>query len=167
MSAESELNEFPVRIAVSLPQPQAWYRRQSGAIAMQGAGAAAFAADALAVWQDGAIVIVRDEGQLRTHLPAGTTLTPVYARESGGRFAVPSGLLFIRFGKGARAETRRAEIERLGYRIDSIPVYAPHTAWLRSLSGSVAMSFGGMEALAELEGVERVEPQMIMEAARR
>lgn len=167
MYAESEPDGFPARIAVSLPRPQGWWQRQSGFLAVHGAGAAALAMDARAVMQDGAIAIVRDDARAHALVTPGTTLSPVYARASGGRLAVPSGLVFVRLRQGTLAEARRAELERAGYGIDSIPAHAPQSAWLRSLSGDVAMSLGGMEALAALEGVENVEPQMIMEAARR
>jgi len=48
-----------------------------------------------------------------------------------------------------------------------IPAYAPNAAWLRARSGEIADALAGTPALDALPDLEAVEPQMLMERARR
>jgi hypothetical protein len=95
-----------------------------------------------------------------------TIVGPVYAAPDGP-LAVPTGLLFIRFAEGTSAAGRRAELERAGLEIVQIPGYAPHAAWVRARDGGIGASLEKVPAAEALPGVENVEPQMLMDSARR
>jgi len=92
---------------------------------------------------------------------------PVYRRGPGGDVVVPTGRVLVRLRPGDEVDAHRAELEAAGYTIDSVLSYAPHAAWVRAASGQTADALGHLDALAQLPGVEHVEPQMIGEASRR
>jgi hypothetical protein len=92
---------------------------------------------------------------------------PVYALQPGGRPAVPTGRVFIRFKEGTAVEDRLREIAEAGYEIADRISYAPHAAWLRARSADIADALAGIEALEEIADVENVEPQMLTQRASR
>ena len=48
-----------------------------------------------------------------------------------------------------------------------MPPYAPHLAWIEGVTDDVALTLQRLDELAELPGVEHVEPQMVSRAERR
>lgn len=89
----------------------------------------------------------------------------VYTSQPGGSPAVPSGRIFIRFEDGINVADRKPEIEKAGYKIAENIAYAENAAWLSERSGSVAKALVGIEKLERINGVENVEPQMLMKRA--
>lgn len=94
-------------------------------------------------------------------------LSPVYAQTPGGRLAVPTGLVFVRFAEGVSAADRRQELARAGYEIREIISYAPQAAWLEAREGGIAAALSGLAQLATLPEMENVEPQMLLQRALR
>ena len=92
---------------------------------------------------------------------------PVYALKSGGRRAVPTGLVFVRFKTGITPRERCDELENAGYEIEQTLDYAPEAAWVRAKSGEISDALHGLDNLAKITDVENVEPQMLMRRASR
>lgn len=167
MSLSARLSRFPARLAVGMHEPRVWYLRQPGLFAVHDAESGATRADALLVLNDGAIAVFKEDVDAAARVGPNAILTPVYSVASAGRLAVPTGLIFLRLRADAHAQDYRERIAKAGYRIDSIPSYAPQSAWLRSQSGDICDSLQNIATLEALPDVENVEPQMLMEAARR
>lgn len=88
---------------------------------------------------------------------------PVYELTPGGLLAYPTGKVWIRFAEGTKAADRAGELERAGFAIESSPHYAPHGAFVTGRDAAFALSH--LDALRALGGIERVEPQMLLEAS--
>jgi hypothetical protein len=97
----------------------------------------------------------------------GRDLGPVYRRPGGGAIAVPTGRVFVRFAEGDAASAHEQELADAGFAIDQVPSYARHAAWVRPADGEVATGLSRLEDLRGIPGVERVEPQLLRESARR
>lgn len=76
---------------------------------------------------------------------------------------VTTGLLFVRFREGIRAEDQAAALASAGFEIERVPPWAPHAAWLRPRTGGGA----DPDRLSGLPDVEHVEPQILVERAQR
>jgi hypothetical protein len=70
----------------------------------------------------------------------------------------------LHFRKGFDLEQRVAAVE---YRIESVPAYAPHAAWLIARDGEISTALAGLESLIALDGLASVEPQMLRPVSRR
>jgi len=92
------------------------------------------------------------------------TIGPVYRREPGGGLAVPTGRALVRFAEGESAAERGDELAATGYKLEGVPRYAPHAAWVRASDGGIAETLRNLDRLGRLPGVENVEPQMISSA---
>lgn len=90
---------------------------------------------------------------------------PVYEIDRSGVLAYPSGSVWVRFRAGDSPSQHVAQLEAAGYRIDSIPGYAPHAAFVRA--DDIATALANLEALRTIDGVEAVEPQLLMDRALR
>jgi hypothetical protein len=86
---------------------------------------------------------------------------PVYA--FGTLLAYPTGMIWVRFREGIDASSRGNDLARLGLRIESSPAYAPNGAYVVADDAAAALS--RLDDLRAVEGVERVEPQMLVEAS--
>jgi hypothetical protein len=95
--------------------------------------------------------------------PAGRM--PVYAMEPGGGLFVPTGTVWVRFAEGVDAASRAPDLEKIGFRIERSPKYAPNAAFVAAAEPAAALS--GLSALRALEGVEHVELQMLSAASSR
>jgi hypothetical protein len=136
--------------------------------------------DAVLTLDGGSIAVFRGQADAQSSATAGDAsrraaagagegpvVGPVYALAPNGPLAVPTGLIFARFADGVAADSRRDDLRRLGYDVVEVPSYAPNAAWLRAQSGEIADALAGAPALEALPDVEAVEPQMLMESARR
>lgn len=94
-------------------------------------------------------------------------IAPVYRRNPGGGWAVPTGCVLVRFAAGESANEHREDLADAGYVIDEVLRYAPHAAWVRARSGDLTDTLTQIARLVELAGVENVEPQMVSEVSRR
>jgi hypothetical protein len=96
-----------------------------------------------------------------------TKVGPVYRQPIGGRLAVPTGRVFVRFAEGDRADAHRADLSSAGYDLEEVPSYAPHAAWVRPRSGRIVEGLAQLDRLRRLPALEYVEPEMITEVAPR
>lgn len=94
-------------------------------------------------------------------------LLPVYKIVPNGALSVPTGAVFVRFDEGTAPADRTEALQEAGYRIASVPAYAPHTAWLEERTGDLAEALAGIRRLGAIPGLVRVEPQMLSPAARK
>lgn len=94
-------------------------------------------------------------------------LRPVYRPMPDGGLVVPTGAVFVRFEDGIAADSRRQMLAESGYEIASIPIYAPHCAWLRPDDGAVSSGLNRVAGLMALADVAFVEPEMLGERAQR
>jgi hypothetical protein len=163
MDPDSVLATAPRRLRVRGERAQTLYELATDLIAVHGAGPSP---DAISLLEGGAVAVERLSGARSDALRRGA-LGPVYRRVPGGGVAVPTGQVFVRLAEGQRAEERRAELERSGYRIEEVPAYAPHAAWIRPASDEIADGLRNLDRLERLPAVARVEPQFLAEASRR
>ena len=91
---------------------------------------------------------------------------PVYRAQTGRTLAVPTGRLFVRFEEGLGAERERI-LRDCGFRVESVPSWAPTSAWIVSTKGGVADALGGIPELCARAGVIHVEPEMLRPMTKR
>lgn len=85
----------------------------------------------------------------------------------GAQRLTATGTVYIRFAEAERAEKHAGAIEAAGYRIERVPDYAPHTAWLRHRTDDVGEALRHLDALRALTEIEHVEAQMLADRTRR
>lgn len=105
------------------------------------------------------ITIIRGEPPLTA--PPDHEILPVYASAKHSTPAVVTQRIFVRLEEDTPFDKVRGPVEALGFRIDDIPVHAPHCAWLEPESGSVGDSLSKLEQLRALPRVVNVEPQVL------
>lgn len=165
MSRQKDFSDFPERVSAGAGRAGAWYVRAPGRYAVrQGEGEQEASGAEMTFAREGIAVFSGEPGAARAD---AATPTPVYRLQPDGPLAVPTGKIFLRFKEGVEAASRREEIERAGYEIIETPPYAPSGAWVRAVGGDVARSLSNIKALEKLADVENVEPQMLVERARR
>lgn len=110
---------------------------------------------------------VADLGGVRVYRGAAAPgAGPVYTL-AGGTMAVPTGRAFVRFREGSDPREAEEALGGAGFRIESVPAYAPHAAWVAHQGGSVAEGLQGIDALRQLPGVVHVEPEILTPRASR
>jgi hypothetical protein len=158
-------NDYPQQIQVGESQ-RVTYIQKLGYYAVHYAPSDSAPSGAMLVFGEDGIAVFHDDPARTDHqdctMLEDTAVTPVYALQSSGQMAVPTGLVFIRFAETVAAEAQRQAIAQAGYEIAQIPSYAPHAAWLRARSGKMADALTGLSRLAAIATVENVEPQMLM-----
>ena len=168
MSSQKDLfSEYPRQVRASTERPASLFVRKSGYYAVHGRQPDTPAPGAALLLDEGAIAVFQGEPDETQAASMVGTLGPVYALQPDGPPAVPTGLVFVRFAEGVAAESRRKDINRVGYEVAESVSYAPHAAWLHARSGRIADALAGISALEEMPDVENVEPQMLMASARR
>ena len=155
----TERGEAPAKIQVSGFN----YSRCDELAAIPIAGDAIAPADARLVLEQEGIAVV----PMTAAVQAVEGLGPVYQLEAGGNPAVPTGRVFVRLQEGRPASERRRDFVQAGYVVESIPAWAPHTAWLRPATGGIVAALHGLERLRALAGVEHVEPQLLRQRTTR
>lgn len=88
---------------------------------------------------------------------------PVYA--FGTRLAYPTGSIWVRFREGIAAASRANDLQAAGYHIESSPAYAPNGAFVTAADPATALS--QLDTLRAVEGMEHVEPQLLVEGEHR
>jgi hypothetical protein len=91
---------------------------------------------------------------------------PVYAL-GGGTLAVPTGRMFVRFAEGADPRAASEALAAAGFRVASVPGYAPGAAWVEPVDGGIGGALGRIAALRAIPGVEHAEPEMLTERGAR
>ncbi len=151
---------FPQRIAAGAPNALV-YEQKPGYFARHGEPLGEEEAEV--VFEPEQITIVR--GAPATPLAPGQALSPVYAPLGGDSLAVPTGQVFLRFRAGETVAAHREALQQAGFTITRELDYAPEGAWICASSGSIAEALSGLSALRSIDGVESVEPQLLMQRA--
>jgi hypothetical protein len=94
-------------------------------------------------------------------------LLPVYAAAENTPPAVATERLFLSLRDDLAIDSVRDDIDTLGFDIDDLPAYAPHSAWLRPKSGLVVDALSKLERLRALPGAARVDPQLLRPVSRK
>lgn len=152
---------FPDSVPASAERPSFTYRRVPGWFAVHGAPPSSLTLPVVFTLNEGAISVCRGEPPDPRALPPSLLITPVYSFQPGGRPAVPTGRIFIRFAEQIRADARRDALAQAGYRIVDLPSYAPQAAWVEPAEGGVAASLAGLARLQALTEIVNVEPEML------
>ena len=161
------LAKFPRKIEVSSRPGAESYSLMPGYYAIHGKPTGATEPGASYLMNEGQIAVFEglpDEGSLAG---APGKLSAVYSLTPSGSPAVATGLVFIRFADGVTIGERTQEIQEAGFEVAETLSYAPNAAWLRARSGDIADALNGLRAVEKISNVESVEPQMLMESARR
>ena len=160
-------SEFPERIRASSERPHLSYVRLPEHYAIHGPLPAHLAPSVLLHLNDQSIAVYQGTPDERLMQDNSLAITPVYSLEPSGPPAVPTGLVFLRFKKGIKAEEQHQTLASMGYTITDIPLYALHTAWVRCKSGDIAAALTNLPSLETLSVVVNIEPQMITKRALR
>lgn len=107
------------------------------------------------------------QGPAPSSAMADGSIAAVYRAQPSGMLAVPTGRLWIRFAEGIDVEKKREAMAKAGFNVDEAPPWAKHAAWLRASSGKIADALVATQHLKALDGVEHVEPQMLVASARK
>jgi hypothetical protein len=91
----------------------------------------------------------------------------VYSLEGDIAPATATGRILVRFREGVEFGQQGDAIAAAGFRALEPLSYAPHAGWVVATSGRTADSLSHFGRLAQIPGVENVEPQMIRPAARK
>lgn len=155
------LNDAPEAIRWGTPATR--YARVAGLVAEHDRPPGSAAAGARLVLDDGRIAVWRGAP------PGGDRawrLGPVYGSDDG-HLAVPTGKVSVRFADGTDARSRADDLKRAGFRIESVPRFAPHTAWVSTEDDDIVRALCGVARLATLRDVVHVEPQLLLPRAAR
>jgi hypothetical protein len=162
MDVDSVLASSPRRLRAGSEQGAASYQLADDLIAVHGSRTTPHA---ILTLEGGDIVVERlDAASAKGGREA---IGPVYRQVPGGTLAVPTGRVFVRFAQGESASRHEADLAARGYRVEEVLTYAPHAAWLRAASGDASDALRDLGRVADLPGVERVEPQLVTEAGQR
>jgi len=158
---------FPQEFPVSSRPGAGTYNLMPGYYAIHEQQPGPAGRDAVHLFNEGAIAVFQGSPDQAKLAGAPEKLSPVYALVPGGSPAVPTGLIFIRLADGIPVSKLQEEIKDAGYEVAESLAYAPNAAWLRARSGTIEKALAGLKVLGNLPQVESVEPQMLMESARR
>jgi len=162
MAPKTDWQDCPARIAIGVAVGgHAWHKR-TDCYAIRGAVPDAVRGASSGSLVDGGVTISILNGSPPAELDEAIDVLPVYSKSTTSAPAVASGRVYLRLDEGARATESRTGIEDAGFVIESVPGYAPHTAWLVAASGRICDALAGLERLAALPGVAHVEPQLLM-----
>ena len=161
------LAKFPRKLAANSTAGAPSYELVPDLYAVHRKQAAGPADRAEYLLNDGKIAVFKLDAKGATSAAQDGKVSAVYTLVSGGSLAVPTGLVFVRFADGTEVKAREKELNNAGYEVTETLAYAPNAAWLQARSEDIADSLNGLAALAKLPNVEGVEPQMLMESARR
>ena len=161
MPESDQRTALPTELHIGSSHDAGSFRLAQEYVALHGVrGSAVPPAAVMTLEQDGIAVVPTSA--------AGTQRSgPVYTNASGTSFAVPTGRVFLRLHEGHKVEALRDALERAGFVIEQVPVYAPHAAWLMPESGDVASALSALPQLAQLDAVASVEPELLARRAQR
>jgi hypothetical protein len=161
------LAESPLRLEGGSIHPGLKYERLKDYFAIHNFPNRRWIERAILVLNGGKIAVVRRTLFSEDEIFGPQVIGPVYQLLPNGPLAVPTGLVFVRFDEAISLKEKTPVISRTGYRIDQVLSYAPHAGWLRAESDSISDALRGIDRLEALENVANVEPQVLMESARR
>ena len=158
---------YPKKFKVSTQHAEDYYLLQKGIYAIHGEIPAPCKSAVVATIEEGKLVICKG---IPDELPPSVdrnTICPVYALQSSGPLAVPSGRILVRFADNITAVSHKEAFQRIGYIIDQELSYAPQALWVKSANGNIAFALNNISLLEAQSYVENVEAQMLMESVRR
>lgn len=167
MTERDAFPEFLLTVKASTQRPKRRYRRLPGWFAIHGPVPPRWRASVQFLLNDGQIAGCRGDPSPEEVSAHGGSWTPVYSLEPSGSPAVPTGLVFIRFAEGGRAEEHREALELAGYTVVEGPPYAPHAVWVRASQGGIADSLARLPQLEAIPEIVSAEPQMLSESVAR
>jgi hypothetical protein len=115
----------------------------------------------------------RELRAVRAKMPAGTSAAaspdsagaprsrPVYRLEGGTAAFVPTGRLFVRLERGRNLGDTSDAIASLGFELERVNEWAPHSGSLRAKSGAIGEALGRLEELRARLAAESVEPELL------
>ncbi len=157
-------NQYPDKIRQSSNADAPFFHRATDLVAVDGPVPETLKSRVVVVIEDGRLTVCRGAAR---DWPDDADLIPVYRLEGGAIPAVPTGLIFVRFAEEISAAERAPDLARAGYRIERIPPYAPHTAWVMAADGDRARGLRAIDTLKRLPGMAHVEPQLLMPQTKR
>ena len=160
-------SNYPKTIKASMQHAENYYVLQAGLYAVQGDIPQPCKAAIIVTIEEGRVVICKGTPDALPPSVDRNTITPVYALESGGPLAVPTGRILVRFTDNVTAVSRKEAFQRIGYIIDQELSFVPEALWVKSTNGDIAFALNNVAQLEAQPNVENVEPQMLMESLRR
>ena len=160
-------SDYPKKFKASTQHAESHYILQEGLFAIHGEVPLACKGAIVATIEEGKTIICKGNPD---ELPASinrNVFTPVYALETNGPLAVPTGLILIRYADNVIAASQKNAIQRIGYIIDQELPYAPQALWLKSANNDTAFAINNVSRLEALTDVANVEVQVLMKSARR
>lgn len=158
MSTSPSLSDFPIRVRASKKNAHLVYQLDPDLYAEHRRAAARQSQRQPAlVLEKGRVLIFKGKPPARR---AGR-FCAVY--RFGGQLAVPTGLVFVVFKPGQRAEAHAEAIRQAGYAIVEIPPHAPNAAWVRDADENIAAALHNLSRLEQISQVDNVEPEFIIE----
>ncbi len=155
------LANFPQQFRSSLAADAPGYRRKPGYYAVHYPSPQGQVPGAEFTLEDGTIAVFQGDPPSNPTSPS-TPISPVYAAIPSDLAAIPTGKVFVQFSSGS-APDYQSQLTQAGYRIESVPEYAPQAAWLIPASGQIADGLKGLAALDQIPTVTSVEVQVLME----
>lgn len=169
-SKSDPLAGYPQKLRQSTQNPGIVYVRASDMYALRGGATGLREAPLATLSADGGDSIRVYRGSpgpaARSAAAPAAAVLPVYSQAVGDGLAIPTGRVFVRFADAIKAESRAAELKKLGYRIAQTLAYAPNAAWLEAEDGAPS-ALRNIERVEKLDGVENVEPQLLSPRAAR
>jgi hypothetical protein len=90
---------------------------------------------------------------------------PLYAVSDDGPRGLATGRVLVRFSEEIPFNEQAAKIASAGFVVEQAMSYAPHAGWVHATSGRVSDALTNLGRLAELPGVEHIEPQLLFSRA--
>lgn len=97
----------------------------------------------------------------------GSDGSVAYRAKESGTSVKATGRIHVRCADADAADEAQAAWEQLGFEVVQRPSWAPETAWIARRDGDSGRALSSLETLAELEGVVQVEPELLLERAKR
>lgn len=166
MSSKDSLSRCPKQLQVSNKQADMLYICKRNYYAVHDRQLGELAQGAVALFNEGRIAVFQGD-PTATNTSQHECIGPVYALQPSEALAVPTGQVLVRFTEGVPAAAYTTEIEQAGYQLVESLSYAPHAAWVCARSGEIADALSHLSELERMPDVANVEPQMLMERAKR
>src|SRR5262249_41921395 len=163
--------DAPIQVRIGRDPHASVYVLEEDYYALHGVAESPMKGSPILVLEDGAVAVFRGHPRDPEPRTPGRTppphIGPVYALAPGGTLAVPTGRILVRFSPGTLAEEHRTALRGVGFEIEEVLAYAPEAAWLRPATGGIGVALRRIPALEAMQGVDHVEPQMLMQTSRR
>jgi hypothetical protein len=158
---------YPKKIKASTQREDDVYVLQSDVYAVQGHVPPTCKPAIIATIEEGKTVVCQGNPDDLPSSVDRNTITPVYALEPNGPFAVPTGLILVRFADHIRAVNQKAAFQHIGYILDQELAYAPQALWIKAANADIAFALNHIAMLEMQPDIENIEAQMLMASIQR